>query len=119
MRKEEQYHKAIYNHLGDEKTPTDLTFIVNKPRQTLKDRFNQLIKDCKFFDSPIAYFLSEFHAICKPLEKTKRIRILIGLGITKETYKLIRSVKDNYEHSFQFSHSETKLIIENAVENIY
>ncbi|MGC9070177.1 MAG: helicase-related protein, partial [Elusimicrobiales bacterium] len=96
----------------------DLTFIVNEAGKTLKDRFEQLIKDCKFFDCLVGYFnVSGFHAIYKPLQKTERIRILIGIGTTKETYKLIRTAKDNPQYQPQFSHAETKQIIENIVEN--
>ncbi len=111
MRKEEQYHKAIYNHLGDEKTPTDLTFIVNKPRQTLKDRFNQLIKDCKFFDCIVAYFkVTGFYQIYKSLENTEKIRILIGIGTDKESLELIESAEENT------SHHETKKHISEIIE---
>ena len=80
---------------GKDREPLDLTFIVNEPGRTLKDRFAQLIKDCKFFDCLVAYFyVSGFHAIYKPLQKTEKIRILIGIGTTKETYDLIRSAED-------------------------
>jgi len=33
----------------DKILPLDLTFIINEPKKTLKDRFDQLIKDCRFF----------------------------------------------------------------------
>ncbi len=47
----------IIEQVKDEKAPLDLTFIVNEPGKTLKDRFNQLIKDCKFFDCLSAFFM--------------------------------------------------------------
>jgi len=101
-----------------EKPPLDLTFIANEPGKTLKDRFEQLIKGCKFFDCLVAYFyISGFHAIYKPLQKTDKIRILIGLGTTKETYNLIRNAKNQLQNLSQLSHSETKQIIENTIEN--
>lgn len=34
----------------------DLTFIVNEPGKTLRNRFEKLIKDCKSFDVLVAYF---------------------------------------------------------------
>ncbi len=118
MGKEKKYPKAIYNWTEDEIPPLDLTFIANEPGKTLKNRFEQLIKDCKFFDCLVAYFyVSGFYAIYKPLQKTERIKILIGIGTSKETYDLIRSAEDKPQHSFQFSHSETKQKIENTVEN--
>ncbi|GAB5047459.1 helicase-related protein [Thermodesulfovibrio sp. TK110] len=96
----------------------DLTFIVNEDGKTLKDRFEQIVKDCKFFDCLVAYFyISGFHAISKALEKTERIRILIGLGINKEAYELVKSAKDRPQNLCQLSHSETKGIIEKAIED--
>lgn len=96
------------------KPPLDLTFISNEPGQTLKDRFEQLIKDCKFFDCLVAYFyISGFHAIYKSLEKTEKIRILIGIGTNKETYNLIRKSTENSPPS----HSEIKQIVESEIEN--
>ena len=48
----------------------DLTFIVNQPGQTLKDRFNQIIKDCKFFDCLVAYFyITGFYLIYDSQER--------------------------------------------------
>lgn len=92
--------------------PLDLTFIVNEDREkTLKDRFNQLIKDCKFFDCLVGYFyISGFYLIYKALETTEKIRIIIGVGTNPQTYNLIKSVEI-------LSHSETKQIITQLLEN--
>ncbi|MBC7361196.1 MAG: helicase [Candidatus Aminicenantes bacterium] len=118
MGKEKGYPKAIYNYPGDERSTLDLTFIVNEPGRTLKDRFEQLIKDCSFFDCLVAYFyVSGFHAIYRSLQKTDQIRILIGMGTTKETCNLIRTAKDNPKNQFPLSHSETKQKIESMVED--
>ena len=57
----------------------DLTFITNEPNQSLKDRFNVLIKDTSLFDCLVGYFYSSgFYAIYPALENTDKIRILIG-----------------------------------------
>lgn len=118
MAKEKKYPKAIYNWPQDERPPLDLTFISNEPGKTLKDRFEQLIKDCKFFDCLVAYFYtSGFDAIYKPLQRTEKIRILIGIGTTKETYDLIKGAENQLQNSLQFSHSETKQKIGNIIEN--
>ena len=37
---------------------TDLTFITNEERQSLKKRFEVLIKDTSFFDCLVGYFYS-------------------------------------------------------------
>jgi superfamily II DNA or RNA helicase len=93
----------------------DLTFIVNEPGQTLKDRFDQLIKDCKFFDCLVAYFyISGFHLLYKSLERTEKIRILIGTGTSEETYELIKKATDE---PTKLSHAETKQKIESNIEN--
>ncbi len=48
---------------------TDLTFITNEENQNLRDPFNVLIKDTRFFDCLVGYFYtSGFHAIYKSLE---------------------------------------------------
>ncbi len=99
-----------------QETSLDLTFIANEPGKTLKDRFEQLINDCSSFDCLVAYFyISGFHAICKALENTERIRILMGIGTTRETYELIKYAGGN-ENSL-LSHAETKELIEDEIEN--
>ncbi|MCS7232277.1 MAG: phospholipase D-like domain-containing protein, partial [Elusimicrobiota bacterium] len=96
----------------------DLTFIVNEPGKTLKDRFDQLIKDCRFFDCLVAYFyISGFYNLYKSLQNTERIRILIGIGTSKETYDLIKTAENELQNPSLFSHQETKQKIENIVEN--
>ncbi len=43
---------------------TDLTFITNEKGENLKDRFNILVKDTRFFDVLVGYFYtSGFYAI--------------------------------------------------------
>ncbi len=97
--------------------PLDLTFIVNEGGKTLKDRFEQLIRDCKFFDCLVGYFyISGFHAIYNALKKTERIRILIGIGTSKETYDLIRGAQNELQNQCQFSYAETKQKIESEIE---
>lgn len=38
---------------------TDLSFITNEENQTLKERFEVLIKDTSFFDCLVGYFYSK------------------------------------------------------------
>jgi len=59
----------------------DTTFITNEKGYTLLERFKSLIKDTDFFDVLVGYFyISRFHALVDSLEKTEKIRILIGIG---------------------------------------
>lgn len=88
---------------------SDLTFITNEHCKNLLERFRILIKDTRVFDVLVGYFFtSGFHALYKPLEKTEKIRILIGIGTDKRTVDLINFSKNNPQISFAPSHAEVK-----------
>ena len=88
---------------------TDLTFITNEKGKHLKERFDVLIKDSKLFDCLVGYFYtSGFYAIYPALEKTEKIRILIGISTDKQTHDLLNAAKQEQQQSLQFSHAETK-----------
>ena len=98
-------------------THTDLTFITNEEQKNLKSRFQALIKDTKLFDCLVGYFYtSGFHTIYKSLENTEKIRILIGIGTSKQTYELITEARNEQQQALQFSHAETKQVFEGLVE---
>jgi len=79
---------------------SDLTFITNEEGQTLKERFKVLIKDSQFFDCLVGYFFSSgFYAIYKELERTKKIRILIGISTSKQVFDLIDKSADSFTSS--------------------
>ena len=66
------------------------SFITNENENTLLNEFNLLLKDTDFFDCLVGYFyVSGFHKLQKSLEKTKQIRILVGMGIDSQTFNLI------------------------------
>jgi len=95
---------------------SDLTFITNEKGQNLKERFEVLIKDTKFFDCLVGYFYaSGFHAIYKSLEKTEKIRILIGISTNPQTYDLMQKAKVE-QSALQFSSAETKERLGETVE---
>lgn len=76
----------------------DLTFITNEDGKNLKDRFATLIKDTRFFDVLVGYFYtSGFYAIYPSLEKTEKIRILIGISTNRQTYDLIQRIQSHKE----------------------
>jgi len=96
---------------------TDLSFITNEKNQSLKDRFEVLIKDTSFFDCLVGYFYSSgFHAIYKSLDNTKKIRILIGININRQTYDLLEDAPKDHRQKIDFSHSETKEEVESLIE---
>ncbi|URA10892.1 helicase-related protein [Thermospira aquatica] len=98
---------------------TDLSFITNEQKQSLKERFNVLIKDTAFFDCLVGYFyLSGFHTIYPALEKTEKIRILIGIGTDSRTFQALQE-KDSLNpesSSSPLSHPEVKGKIETLVK---
>ena len=96
---------------------TDLTFITNEKNQTLRDRFEVLIKDSRFFDCLVGYFFtSGFYALYKSLEDTEKVRILIGIGTSRQTYDLLNKATEANQQELQFSHAETKQEVETLVE---
>ena len=95
---------------------TDLTFITNEKDKNLADRFRVLVKSTKFFDILVGYFyISGFYKIYRSLEKTKKIRILIGISTNKQVIDLIQESKGLEKQNLQFSHSETKKLISDLV----
>ena len=96
---------------------SDLTFITNEKDKKLVDRFRVLIKDTNFFDVLVGYFYtSGFYTLYKSLEKTKKIRILIGISTNKQAIDIIQESKDLEQQSLQFSHSEAKKIFSDLVD---
>jgi superfamily II DNA/RNA helicase/HKD family nuclease len=93
---------------------SDLTFITNEKNRNLLERFRVLIKDTQFFDVLVGYFYtSGFHLLYKSLEKTEKIRILIGITTSRQTYELIEKAK--HQNALNFSYAETKEEFSNAV----
>ena len=90
-------------------TGTDTTFITNEGERSLRDRFSVLIKDTRFFDVLVGYFYtSGFYALYKSLENTEKVRILIGISTSKQTFDLIQAAQSPLQGAFEFSHAETK-----------
>jgi len=86
--------------------PSNLSFITNEKDQNLLSRFKVLIKDTRFFDALVGYFYtSGFHSLYESLEKTEKIRILIGISTNIETADLIQEAS---QLELAFSHTETK-----------
>ena len=84
---------------------TDLSFITNEKNQKLKDRFEVLIKDTSFFDCIVGYFYSSwFHALYKSLVNTEKIRILIGISTSRQTYDLLKNATEAKQQTIDFSH---------------
>lgn len=95
----------------------DLTFITNEPGKSLKERFEVLIKDARYFDVLVGYFFtSGFYAIYPALEKTEKIRILIGISTNRQVHDLMTNARKEQQLELIFSHAEAKQALENEVE---
>ncbi len=96
---------------------TDTTFITNEGEQNLLARFRVLIKDTRLFDVLVAYFYtSGFSAIYQSLEKTEKIRILVGINTSKQVVDIAQSMKSSVQGVFDFSHAESKEEFSNKVK---
>lgn len=84
------------------------SFFTNEKGDTLVDRFNKVLKNTEFFDCLVGYFyVSGFYKLQKSLKNTEKIRILVGMGIDSQTFKLIedsttttistKDFKDNFK----------------------
>mgnify|MGYP003378579426 CR=1 FL=1 len=68
---------------------TDLTFFTNEADATLLDRFKATLADVQFFDVLVGYFrTSGFHLLSDALEGIDEIRILMGLGVDRQTLEI-------------------------------
>lgn len=103
-------------------TNQDTTFFTNEPNNALVDRFNVLLKDTEFFDCLVGYFyVSGFHKLQKSLEKTEKIRILVGMGIDSQTFQLIEDSKTTQLSTAEFKNNFKRDIItemDNSENNI-
>ena len=94
---------------------TDSSFFTNESGSTLKDRFGELVKDSELFDCLVGYFYSSgFHAVYPSLESTDKIRILIGISTSKETFKMMEEGNTPNQREL-ISHNETKKEIEEQI----
>ena len=89
------------------------SFITNYGPNTLLNEFNLLLKDTDFFDCLVGYFyVSGFHKLQKSLEKTKQIRILVGMGIDSQTFHLIEDAEITHVSTAEYKKQVQKNIIE-------
>lgn len=90
----------------------DTSFFTNEPDNTLVNRFNTLLKDTEFFDCLVGYFyVSGFYKLEKSLMNTKKIRILVGMGIDSQTFQLIEDSKQTMISTSEFKKQFNKDII--------
>lgn len=90
----------------------DTSFFTNEEGNTLVDRFNTILKDTELFDCLVGYFyVSGFYKLEKSLENTKKIRILVGMGIDSQTFQLIEDSQQTMISTSEFKKQFNKDII--------
>jgi superfamily II DNA/RNA helicase len=96
----------------------DTRFLTNEKDKKLLDRFVTLIKDTRYFDCLVGYFYTTgFYSMYKSLEKTDKIRVLIGISTDKQTFNLIQESKKETQTKLEFSHKEIKDQFSNNIES--
>ncbi len=81
---------------------SDLTFITNENGRSLLNRFQALIKDTWQFDVLVGYFYtSGFYQLIEELEKTEKIRILIGIDTDKSTVQAVKEATQNTKSDYE------------------
>lgn len=87
---------------------TDNTFFTNEPGSTLLDRFIRTLKDTQYFDVLVGYFRSSgFYQLYQAIENVDKTRILVGLGIDEESFKVINEYQTQSVIDFE-SHANAK-----------
>ncbi len=98
---------------------SDLTFITNEKDQTLRSRFETLIKDTRLFDCLVGYFYaSGFLSIYGPLKNAEQIRVLIGISTNRRTFDVMEGARARSQDQpeLRFSHAEVKEELEGEIE---
>jgi len=97
---------------------SDRTFFTNEDGQTLLDRFKDLIaEDTKAFDVLVGYFnISGFHLLADALQNVDKIRILVGMGVDKKTFKAVKQYRFEFEKSKIVGDLAEKTIFKNVQE---
>src|SRR5258708_40028788 len=87
---------------------SDLTFITNEAGASLSGRFASLLgTNTRFFECLVGYFfISGFYKLYPALEKTEKVRILIGLKTDQSTYDFLQEAER--QGSLFRSHAEVK-----------
>jgi len=96
---------------------TDLTFFTNEPDATLLDRFTATLRDVQFFDVLVGYFrTSGFYLLADALEGIEEIRILVGLGVDRQTLEIVEASGQQLELVFQSACQTKDLFADEVVD---
>lgn len=96
---------------------SDLTFLTNEQGNALSDRFRVLLGDnTRYFDVLVGYFfVSGFHQLYPALEKTEKIRVLVGLKADRATVDLLAQAKEQQGELGFHSQAEAKETVQQEI----
>lgn len=98
---------------------TDLTFFTNQPDAALLDRFKATLRDVQFFDVLVGYFrTSGFYLLADALEGIEEIRILVGLGVDRQTVEIVEASGQQLELAFQSTRQTKDLFADELVDEM-
>jgi phosphatidylserine/phosphatidylglycerophosphate/cardiolipin synthase-like enzyme len=87
---------------------SDLTFLTNEPGNSLGERMAALLAPSRLFDCLVGYFyISGFFKLYPSLEKTEKIRVLVGLQTDRATFDLVEQARAQAKLDLM-SHAEAK-----------
>jgi hypothetical protein len=87
---------------------SDLTFLTNEPGNSLRERMAALLAPSRLFDCLVGYFyISGFFKLYPSLEKTEKIRVLVGLQTDRATLDLVEQARAQAKLDL-VSHAEAK-----------
>jgi superfamily II DNA/RNA helicase/HKD family nuclease len=98
---------------------TDLTFFTNEADAALLDRFKATLRDVQFFDVLVGYFrTSGFHLLADALQGIEEIRILVGLGVDRQTLEIVEASGQQLELAFQSTRQTKDLFADELVDEM-
>ncbi len=98
---------------------TDLTFFTNEADATLLDRFKATLAGVQFFDVLVGYFrTSGFHLLNEALEGIEEIRILVGLGVDRQTLEIVETAGQQLELAFASSRKTKDFFADEVVDEM-
>lgn len=97
----------------------DLTFFTNEAGASLLNRFKSTLAHVQYFDVLVGYFrTSGFYLLADALEGVEEIRILVGLGVGRQTVEIVEASGQQLELAFQSTRQTKALFADEVVDEM-
>lgn len=97
----------------------DLTFFTNEAGASLLDRFESTLAHVQYFDVLVGYFrTSGFYLLADVLEGVEEIRILVGLGVDRQTVEIVEASGQQLGLAFQSTRQTKALFADEVVDEM-